>query len=247
MTKKLTDLDIHTVAKTLGGEVGHCPIGSRRQVNCPALGHGKNGRSMSLAFGPDFPNGYMALSRCGEDAMKYRDFVDATFNLPRFSTPEWREVNNSNLRTPHRTPEPKPVAKTNRSSAAIAETAKKKAVAVYHYIDEHGVLLYQAVRYEPKTFKYRRPNGVSGWAWDLSGVRLVLYNLSAVLEAIANEQPVAAVEGEIGTLFEWIRILRELARARNQMGTEYCRQAVLRALEADGVRLEDPRRKRKTA
>jgi hypothetical protein len=40
----------------------------------------------------------------------------------------------------------------------------------------------------------------------------------------------------------------EAARSRNMMGTEYCRQALLRALDADGVKLNQQRhahRKRK--
>src|SRR5262245_13756883 len=40
-------------------------------------------------------------------------------------------------------------------------------VATYDYVSETGDLLYQVVRYEPKTFRQRRPNGTDGWAWKL--------------------------------------------------------------------------------
>jgi putative DNA primase/helicase len=34
-----------------------------------------------------------------------------------------------------------------------------KEVAAYDYHDENGKLLYQVVRFEPKDFRQRRPNG----------------------------------------------------------------------------------------
>jgi hypothetical protein len=36
-------------------------------------------------------------------------------------------------------------------------------VATYEYPDAAGALLYQAVRYEPKDFRCRRPDGAGGW------------------------------------------------------------------------------------
>jgi 5S rRNA maturation endonuclease (ribonuclease M5) len=64
-------------------------------------------------------------------------------------------------------------------------------VAAYDYTDEHGNLLYQVVRYQPKTFKQRRPDGFGGWIWK-KGARQVLYRLREVLEAPI----VFVVEGE---------------------------------------------------
>jgi uncharacterized protein (DUF927 family)/5S rRNA maturation endonuclease (ribonuclease M5) len=68
----------------------------------------------------------------------------------------------------------------------------KRIAATYDYTDEAGVLLYQTVRYDPKEFKQRRPDGKGGWIWNLRGVRLVLYRLPAVLAAPV----VFVVEGE---------------------------------------------------
>lgn len=56
---------------------------------------------------------------------------------------------------------------------------------------EHGNLLYQIVRYQPKDFKQRRPDGCGGWTWR-KGERQVLYRLPEVLEAPI----VFVVEGE---------------------------------------------------
>jgi hypothetical protein len=67
-------------------------------------------------------------------------------------------------------------------------------VATYDYRDEQGQLLYQSVRYVPKNFKQRRPNGADGWVWSLKGVRRVLYRLPQLR---ANPTgPVIVVEGE---------------------------------------------------
>jgi hypothetical protein len=56
-------------------------------------------------------------------------------------------------------------------------------VATYDYTDESGTLLYQAVRYQPKDFKQRQPDGQGGWLYHLRGVRRVLYRLPELLAA----------------------------------------------------------------
>jgi hypothetical protein len=48
---------------------------------------------------------------------------------------------------------------------------------VYDYRDERRVLLYQVVRYVPKDFKQRRPDGAGGFVWSIAGIRRVLYRL----------------------------------------------------------------------
>lgn len=53
----------------------------------------------------------------------------------------------------------------------------RRIVTTYDYRDEHNELLYQVVRYEPKDFRQRRPNGKGGFTWDLNGVRAVVYRL----------------------------------------------------------------------
>jgi Protein of unknown function (DUF3987) len=73
---------------------------------------------------------------------------------------------------------------------------KAQLVATYDYTDEQGRLLYQAVRYFPKGFKRRRPDGRGGWLWKLGDTRLVLYRLPRVLAAVEAGLPVYVVEGE---------------------------------------------------
>ncbi len=53
----------------------------------------------------------------------------------------------------------------------------RRIVATYPYHDEAGTLLYEVVRFAPKDFRQRRPDGRGGWVWNLDGVRRVLYRL----------------------------------------------------------------------
>lgn len=66
-------------------------------------------------------------------------------------------------------------------------------VATYDYCDEAGALVFQVLRYEPKTFRQRRPEG-SGWSWSVKGVRVLPYRLPALLANPAAT--VFVVEGE---------------------------------------------------
>jgi hypothetical protein len=79
-------------------------------------------------------------------------------------------------------------------------TENRRIVATYDYTDEHGNRLYQVVRYQPKDFKQRRPDGCGGWTWR-KGARQVLYHLPEVLESPI----VFVVEGErdVETLREY--------------------------------------------
>lgn len=61
-----------------------------------------------------------------------------------------------------------------------------RIVAEYDYPDEGGRILYQTIRYDPKNFKQRRPNGNGGWHWNLKGVRLVLYRLPELFKRASD-------------------------------------------------------------
>lgn len=65
-----------------------------------------------------------------------------------------------------------------------------KEVAAYDYQDETGALLFQVVRFEPKDFRQRRPNG----EWGLGSTRRVLYRLPALIQNVNRK--VFLCEGE---------------------------------------------------
>src|SRR5262249_19482085 len=58
-----------------------------------------------------------------------------------------------------------------------------ETVATYGYTDEAGKLLFQCVRFAPKRFRQRQPDGKGGWIWNIEGVRRVLYRLPEVIAA----------------------------------------------------------------
>jgi 5S rRNA maturation endonuclease (ribonuclease M5) len=74
-----------------------------------------------------------------------------------------------------------------------SENGSRRIIANYPYVDEQGQLLFEAVRFEPKDFRQRRPDGQGGWIWNLQGVRRVLYRLP---DAAAAAGTVYVVEGE---------------------------------------------------
>jgi 5S rRNA maturation endonuclease (ribonuclease M5) len=71
----------------------------------------------------------------------------------------------------------------------------RKALKIYAYLDEAGTLLYEVVRYEPKDFRQRRPDGKGGYIWNLDGVRRIPYRLPEMI-ASSKTETVFIVEGE---------------------------------------------------
>lgn len=61
--------------------------------------------------------------------------------------------------------------------------ARKKVEATYDYMDEQGGLLYQAVRWTPKSFSLRHLNDLGEWVNGMDGVRLVPYRLPELIAA----------------------------------------------------------------
>jgi hypothetical protein len=97
----------------------------------------------------------------------------------------------------------------------------------YNYTDAHGALVFQSVRYDPKDFNQRRPDGRGGWIYDLDGVQKVLYRLQKVLAAdtvyiVEGERDVHTVEGlelvgtcNAGGANSWDASYNEVFRGKN--------------------------------
>lgn len=73
-----------------------------------------------------------------------------------------------------------------------SEPGDRKIAQAYAYQNADGTLAYQVLRYEPKGFAQRRPDGAGGWIYDLEGTDRVPYRLPGVIRA--NE--IYVVEGE---------------------------------------------------
>ena len=80
---------------------------------------------------------------------------------------------------------------------------KGTPTATFDYVDETGVLIYQACRYEivsedgsqTKDFVLRKPNGFGGWSYKIKGLTRIPYRLQELLRS-HNSEPVFVVEGE---------------------------------------------------
>jgi putative DNA primase/helicase len=70
-----------------------------------------------------------------------------------------------------------------------------KIVRTYPYRDARRKLLYEVVRFDPKGFAQRRPDGTGGYDWGLDGVERVPYRFPELLAANLDET-VYAPEGE---------------------------------------------------
>ena len=87
-----------------------------------------------------------------------------------------------------------------------------KIITTYDYQDEQGNLFYQVVRFYPKRFCQRKPDGNGGWIWNIQGINPVLYRLPEIIQTI---EPILIVEGEkdVENLKKW-----SLTATTNPMG-----------------------------
>jgi len=132
-----------------------------------APGPGHSAKDRSLSI--KLGNGdddLIVYSHAGDDHLACKDYVRSKLGLPPFNG-----------------------TKTNGAS-------KGKIVATYDYVDEAGVLLFQVVRFDPKDFRQRRPDGHDGWAWSMGETRRVPYRLDQLAEAVAARRLIFIAEGE---------------------------------------------------
>ena len=79
--------------------------------------------------------------------------------------------------------------------SGVADTTPADAsqiVETYDYTDERGTVLSQVVRFAPKTFRQRKPDGNGGWERRVRDVRRVLYRL----HELQGKEAVVICEGE---------------------------------------------------
>jgi AAA domain/Toprim-like len=114
------------------------------------------------------------------------------------------------------------------ANANGAAKQQRKIVDVYKYVDEQGKVLHETVRYLPKKFEQRRPDGHGGWIWNLKNTRLVLFNLPEVLQAdtvylnegekdalTAKALGVCGTTAAMGAKAPWLKEYSETLRSKN--------------------------------
>ena len=73
--------------------------------------------------------------------------------------------------------------KRARERVIFRARGRREIADTYQYRDEKGELRFEVVRYLPKDFRQRRPDGHGGYLPNLRGVARVLYKLPELLEA----------------------------------------------------------------
>ncbi len=86
---------------------------------------------------------------------------------------------------------------------------KSRLVESYDYDDEDGLLRFQVMRFEPKTFRQRRPDPLHPGKWINNmrdGLAPLIYNLPRVAPALARGDDVYIVEGEKDVAALWMGV-----------------------------------------
>ena len=92
---------------------------------------------------------------------------------------------------------PRRLRKRGLWPAAAAKTKPQREVsATYPHEDENHAVLYEVVRYKPKDFRQRRPDGKGGWLWSMGDIERVPFRLPDVKDAIKAKEIIFVCEGE---------------------------------------------------
>jgi putative DNA primase/helicase len=161
-------IDLRMLRQALGGEI------SRGELHCPGPGHSRADRSLCVRPTADQPDGFVVHSFAGDDPIACKDHVRGKLGLPAF------KPNGGNG---HRRSDNAIADMVMRAAMAQDDSKPRgKIVAAYDYVNAGGILLYQVLRLEPKSFRQRRPDGNGGWIYKLDDVCRVLYRWPALLE-----------------------------------------------------------------
>ena len=147
------EISLQQIARALNGEI------RGNQVAAPGPDHSAADRSLSVtisASGDDI----VVHSFAGDDPVECKRYVRERCGLPSFKPNGNRHFDQDMTRL------------IQEAIASQHKEPRSKPVATYNYEDRDSTLLYQVLRYEPKAFRQRRPNG-KGWIWNLEDRRVV--------------------------------------------------------------------------
>lgn len=116
-------------------------------------------------------------------------------------------------------------------AATVSSEPRAEIVNTWDYRDQDNRLVFQVVKFRPKSFRQRKPDGQGDWVWNLRGVKPLIYRLPELL-ASSKDQPVFILEGEKDV--DRIRMLGGVATT-NPMGAGKWKPEYSRYLEGRNV------------
>jgi hypothetical protein len=138
------------------------------------------------------PDGFVVFSFAGDDDIECRDYVRAKIGTPAFKAgrkANGRAGGESTVAAKDYKRSPEMEALLAANAAAIAQRQgdqppRGRITRIYDYTDSTGALVFQVLRYEPKSFSQRRPDPdhPGGWINNLQGIDRVPYRLPDVLQ-----------------------------------------------------------------
>jgi len=146
------DISLKSIAHILGGEL------RGDQVLAPGPGHSREDRSLSITIS-DSGDDVVVHSFAHDDPITCKDYVREKCGIQFKPNGKQRFSEDDIARAV--------------IAAAQARAPKSKPIASFDYQDSDGVLLYQVLRFPPKNFRQRRPDGNGGYIWKLTDRRVV--------------------------------------------------------------------------
>ena len=127
---------------------------------CPGPGHSSVDKSLAVRPDPNAPDGFIVHSFANDDPITCKDYVREKCRLPAFRP----RANGRKCASGDE------IAASLASAVESQHRERKigRLVAAYQYTDEEGALLYEVLRFEPKAFRQRRPDGNGDWTWNVN-------------------------------------------------------------------------------
>lgn len=184
MGNDIVSLSISQIARMLGGKVSRS--NGQPCVLAPGPGHSPKDVSLSVTLLSSAPDGFLVHSFSPEDdPIACKDYVRERLGLPPFEPKRKRgnrhakpaKTTTTTKATPADIAAANAAAREAMAAPVSKDETQRQTIATYDYTDGNGALLYQVIRYEPKDFQQRRPDGNGGWIWGLGDTARVPYHL----------------------------------------------------------------------